>query len=69
MAIAPPEIDVLRERMRRLERRPAAGRAGVELATHPALSGLVRLRAGGVCQLAPVPGSAGLALALLAGPS
>jgi len=39
------------------------------LATHPALTDVVRLRAGGVYQVGSAPGAAGLVLALLAGPS
>lgn len=65
--IEPSSITALRERVRRLQSR--SSEAGAELATHPALAGLVRLRAGGVYAVAPTPGGAGLALALLAGPS
>jgi hypothetical protein len=61
------EIDRLRERISRLQGRP--GEAGRALDTHPALAGIVQLRAGGTYQVAPDHGGAGLALALLAGPS
>jgi hypothetical protein len=57
----------LRERIGRLQGRP--GEAARPLDTHPALAGIVQLRAGGTYQVAPEYGGAGLALALLAGPS
>ncbi len=63
------EIDRLRERVRRLQGRPVEDRAGAELATHPALTEVMQLRAGGVYAVTSSPGGAGLALALLAGPS
>jgi hypothetical protein len=61
------QIDRLRERISRLQGRP--GEAARPLDTHPALAGIVQLRAGGTYQVAPEYGGAGLALALLAGPS
>jgi hypothetical protein len=61
------EIDRLRERIGRLQGRP--GEAARPLDTHPALAGIVQLRAGGTYSVAPQYGGAGLALALLAGPS
>ena len=61
------EIDRLRERISRLQGRP--GEASRPLDTHPALAGIVQLRAGGTYSVAPEYGGAGLALALLAGPS
>lgn len=45
------------------------GESGRPLRTHPALAGIVQLRAGGTYQVAPAYGGAGLALALLSGPS
>jgi hypothetical protein len=61
------EIERLRERIGRLQGRP--GEAARPLDTHPALAGIVQLRAGGTYAVAPQYGGAGLALALLAGPS
>ncbi|GAB7006202.1 hypothetical protein JCM18899A_36750 [Nocardioides sp. AN3] len=61
------QIASLRERISRLQGRP--GEAGRPLDTHPALAGIVQLRAGGTYQVAPEYGGAGLALAMLAGPS
>lgn len=61
------QIAGLRERIGRLQGRP--GEAARPLDTHPALAGIVQLRAGGTYQVAPEYGGAGLALALLAGPS
>jgi hypothetical protein len=61
------EIDRLRERIGRLQGRP--GEAARPLDTHPALAGVVQLRAGGTYAVAPAYGGAALALALLAGPS
>jgi len=59
--VDPGEIEQLRARMRRMEQ-AAPGR---EIATHPALTGAVRLRGGGAYRV-----DAGtLAMALLAGPS
>lgn len=56
-----PTIDELRSRIRGLEE----DRLGASLPTHPALAGLVRLRAGAAYEV----GSLGLAIALMAGPS
>lgn len=61
------QIKGLRERISRLQGRP--GEAARPLDTHPALAGIVQLRAGGTYEVAPEYGGAGLALALLAGPS
>jgi hypothetical protein len=61
------QIADLRERITRLQGRP--GEAARPLDTHPALAGVVQLRAGGTYAVAPELGGAGLALALLAGPS
>jgi hypothetical protein len=61
------QIAGLRERISRLQGRP--GEAARPLDTHPALAGIVQLRAGGTYQVAPEFGGAGLALAMLAGPS
>jgi hypothetical protein len=61
------QIAGLRERISRLQGRP--GEAARPLDTHPALAGIVQLRAGGTYAVAPETGGAGLALALLAGPS
>ena len=61
------QIDRLRERISRLQGRP--GEAARALDTHPALAGIVQLRAGGTYEVAPEYGGTGLALALLAGPS
>jgi len=61
------QIAGLRERISRLQGRP--GEAARPLDTHPALAGIVQLRAGGTYQVAPEYDGAGLALALLAGPS
>ncbi|SFB70668.1 hypothetical protein SAMN04487968_10156 [Nocardioides terrae] len=61
------QIAGLRERISRLQGRP--GEAARPLDTHPALAGIVQLRAGGTYAVAPEHGGAGLALAMLAGPS
>jgi hypothetical protein len=61
------EIDRLRDRIGRLQGRP--GEAARPLDTHPALAGVVQLRAGGTYAVDPAHGGAALALALLAGPS
>ncbi|HWV27638.1 MAG TPA: hypothetical protein VNZ66_10460 [Aeromicrobium sp.] len=61
MTLPAPSIDDLRERVRRLEGRPAAQ----PVATHPALEGLLQLQTGGVY----ATGSAGVLGLLMAGPS
>jgi len=62
------DLQELRARVRRMESATAA--APREIDTHPALAGLVQLRAGGVYEVdADSPGRLSLMLALLAGPS
>lgn len=60
---AAPDLDVLRERIRGMEQ--AGSRTGVELPTHPALAGLLRLRAGSSYAV----DSLSLAALMMAGPS